>query len=257
MRTGSRAALAALALSIALSSACGAPATRGSVARAAAPNDHDPLEPVNRKVFWFNDRVDAWVLEPAAKGWDRVASKRVQRSVANFFANLRFPIVTANDLLQGKVKDGASDVARFALNTTFGAAGFFDPAASWGLPPHVEDFGQTLGRWGVPPGPYLVLPLLGPSSPRDTVGLAADSVTAVTSFYVNFYIQAGARTADVVNYRARVLEQVEESKRSSLDYYSFIRNAYVQRRRALIQDSTAVGESDQDSLYHPDLDEEE
>ena len=111
---------------------------------------------MNRKVFWFNDRLDVYVLEPVAKGWNHVASKPVQRSVSNFFTNLRSPIVVVNDLLQGKVKNGASDVGRFAVNTTIGVLGFFDRATPLGLEQHVEDFGQTLGWWGVPAGPYLV-----------------------------------------------------------------------------------------------------
>src|SRR5215470_10470772 len=129
--------------------------------------DYDPLEPVNRKIFWFNDQVDNYVLEPVATGWDWAIPHVVQRSISNFFANVRFPIDLINNLLQGKLKNSASEVGRFAVNTTVGVLGFFDPATGWGMEAHQEDFGQTLGVWGVPPGAYLVLPIVGPSNPRD------------------------------------------------------------------------------------------
>src|SRR5262249_28251117 len=165
------------------SAACGF-ALIGCAAQSARPNN-DPLEGMNRKVFWFNDKVDVYALEPVAKGWNWIAPDRVKQSVANFFQNLRFPIVTLNDLLQGKMVPAASDVGRFAVNTTVGVLGFFDPASGWGLEQHNEDFGQTLGWWHVPPGPYLVLPLLGPSSPRDAVGSLADSFAAVYPLFVD------------------------------------------------------------------------
>jgi phospholipid-binding lipoprotein MlaA len=235
-----------------LLAAAGVPTAR---AQEAANAEYDPLERVNRKVFWLNDTLDVYVLEPVATGWDRIAPEPVQRSISNFFYNVRFPIVAANDLLQGKVKATATDIARFMINTTFGVAGFFDLAGSWGLERHVEDFGQTLGYWGVPPGPYLVLPVLGPSNPRDTVGIAADAAIAIESYFINFYILLGARAVDGVNTRAQLLDQVRNAKSASLDYYGFVRNAYIQRRIALINDGTEV-QGDTDSLYHLELDAE-
>lgn len=190
------------------------------------------------------------MLEPVATGWSKVAPTRVRTSVSNFFTNLRFPIVTVNDLLQWKPKAAGSDVARFAVNTTVGVLGFFDPASGWGFVLHDEDFGQTLGVWGVPAGPYLVLPILGPSSPRDAGGLAVDYALSVTPFFVDQYILISARVVDAVNARSLVLNEVREAKRSAVDYYSFIRNAYIQRRRALIADSAAPGVENQDELYY-------
>src|SRR6185295_2330405 len=163
------------------------------------PENHDPLEGMNRGIFWFNDEVDQHVLEPVAEGWDKITSDAVKNSVSNFFQNLRFPINAVNNLLQGKPGQSASEVGRFAVNTTVGMFGFFDPASVWGLEPHHEDFGQTLGCWGVPPGPYLVLPLLGPSNPRDTVGLVADSMCSVQHYFVPFIYSLGARATNVVN----------------------------------------------------------
>jgi phospholipid-binding lipoprotein MlaA len=244
-----RAALCLVVLTSTLA-ACAPPVARGvHVPR----TDYDPLQPLNRKVFWFNDKADVYVLEPAAKGWDHIAPDRVQRSVSNFFVNLRSPIVIVNDVLQGKVKNGVSDLGRFAVNTTVGVAGFIDYATPLGLEQHVEDFGQTLGWWGVPPGPYLVLPLLGPSNPRDTVGLLGDSAASIPSWFVRGDVLFGARVADTINTRAMFLRQIDEAKRASFDYYVFVRNAYLQRRQALVNDQGESRNGEQDELYHPDV----
>ena len=219
--------------------------------------ERDPLECVNRKIFWFNDKLDVYVLAPVATGWEKVSPRRVRTSVSNFFGNLRFPIVTVNDLLQGKVKDSASDVGRFAVNTTVGVLGLFDPASGWGLVKHDEDFGQTLGVWGVPPGAYLVLPLLGPSDPRDAAGFAVDYALSVTPFFIDEAILWGARVGDTVNERSFVLKQVEDAKASAFDYYTFVRNAYLQRRRALVRDLAEGSAEESEELYHPEFDLEE
>src|SRR5512140_45443 len=165
----------------------------GTAHATGVANNHDPLEGMNRAVFWFNDQVDDYVIEPAAKGWDKIAPDRVKKSLSNFFQNLRFPIIAGNNLLQGKPIQSASDVGRFVVNTTVGVLGFFDPASDWGLAPHNEDFGQTLGYWGVPPGPYLVLPFVGPSNPRDAVGLAADSFSIVYAYFIPLEYTIGPR----------------------------------------------------------------
>jgi phospholipid-binding lipoprotein MlaA len=130
--------------------------------RQPARLDYDPAESFNRKMFWFNDKADVYVLEPVAKGWDFIVPGRVQTSLSNFFRNLSFPVVFINSALQAKPHAAATELARFMANTTFGLAGFFDPATSWGMAWQEEDTGQTLGYWGIPAGPYLVLPFLGP-----------------------------------------------------------------------------------------------
>lgn len=203
--------------------------------------DYDPWQRMNRGIFWFNDQCDVYVLEPVAKGWDWVMPQPVEDSVSNFFANLRFPVLMANDLLQGKLQPAAVDVSRFMVNTTIGVAGFFDPATSWGLERNNEDFGQTLGVWGVPPGPYLVLPLFGPSNPRDTGGLVVDYGLSVTPLFAPGYATMAAGAVNVVNTRAQYLDEVREAKQASLDYYTFARNAYYQRRRALVNDEREEG----------------
>jgi phospholipid-binding lipoprotein MlaA len=173
----------------------------------------------------------------------------VQRALANFFDNLRFPIVVTNNLLQAKFKNAASDVGRFLVNTTAGAAGFFDLATEAGLVAHNEDFGQTLGYWGVPPGPYLVLPLLGPSNVRDGAGLVPDGFMAVYPWFVGFVYNVSARAVDVVNTRSRYLKQVEEAKAASIDYYTAVRNAYIQRRKSLVNDGAATTKEESEDLY--------
>jgi phospholipid-binding lipoprotein MlaA len=225
-----------------------APASEQPVSNVA---ENDPLQSFNRKIFWFNDHLDMYVLEPVAKGWDYVLPRRAETSISNFFWNLHFPIDTVNAVLQGKFKEAGSDVGRFLVNTTIGVAGFFDPATSLGLELHWEDFGQTLGVWGVCPGPYLVLPVLGPSDVRDGGGLIVDAATSITPFFVNGYILLGARTVELVNTRAQYLDTIRKAKEAAFDYYSFVRNAYLQRRAALINDQELPSGQTQEDLYHP------
>lgn len=228
----------------------GCAANRGRV-------DYDPIERVNRGIFWFNDKADVYVLEPVARGWDRILPDSVQRAIARFYRNLRTPTTSLNNLLQGKGKAATSDLGRFAVNTTVGVLGFLDPATSWGLVHHEEDFGQTLGRWGVPPGPYLVLPLFGPSSPRDAFGRVGDVFFGVVTFFVEAYILFSANAVDIVNSRSLVLDEVRTAKEGALDYYVFVRNAYRQRREALVHDRVETGGAQDEDLYFYEDEEEE
>jgi len=228
-----------------------APPLQQSATPAPPISEKDPWEPFNRRIFWFNDKVDSYVLEPTAKGWNFVVPNEIQTCLSNFFYNLRFPIQTVNDLLQGKVQRAATDVGRFFVNTTVGVAGFFDPASSVGLDLQWEDFGQTLGWWGVGTGPYLVLPLLGPSDIRDGGGLIFDTAASITPFFVNGYYLFAARSVDLINTRAVYADTIEKAKESSIDYYTFVRNAYLQRRAALIRDQEAATAETQEDLYHP------
>lgn len=224
-------------------------------ADAAAFEESDPWQGVNRKIFWFNDKLDVYVLEPVAKGYDFIMPDKGKESVANFFRNVRFPVVLGNDLLQGKVQAAGNEVARFAVNTTVGVVGLFDPATGWGIVSPEEDFGQTLGWWGAGTGPYLVLPILGPSTIRDGAGILVDIPMSVAPFFVDSYILYGARVLEVVNYRAQVLDTAAQAKEASLDYYTFIRNAYLQRRAALVSDQTPTTETpraNEEDLYFPE-----
>lgn len=212
--------------------------------------DADPLETMNRGIFWFNEQVDRWALKPVATAWDFVLPDRVQTSIRNVFDNAALPINLGNNLLQGKPKAAGITVARFAVNTTVGVAGLFDPAAHWGLEPHVEDFGQTLGVWGVPPGPYLVLPLLGPSTVRDGGGLAVDSLSRVWPWFAPFYVSMGVAVGNAVNERSLVLEEVAQARAASLDFYAAVRQAYLERRRRLISDAKAPVEDENDLYFY-------
>ena len=252
MRTSMLSLLAVLAL--ALPATCPAadppPATETTADSAGSGADYDPWQRMNRGIFWFNDRADHYVLEPVAKGWDVIMPEPAEHSVTNFFQNLRFPVVMLNNLLQGKPGDAAIDVGRFMVNTTFGIGGLFDPATIWGLDRHNEDFGQTLGVWGVPPGPYLVLPVLGPSNPRDTAGIPVDYVFSVTPLFLSSFWWTGAGVINIVNARAQILDEVQQAKQASLDYYVFVRNAYYQRRDAQVNDQKEEGpNAPSDDLY--------
>lgn len=222
----------------------------GALPALAAEPVYDPMESINRAVFRFNDTVDEYALEPVARGWHWVMPDRVELCINNFFGNLRAPIVSVNNLLQGKVTDAGSDVGRFLVNTTIGLVGLFDPATDFGLVEHEEDFGQTLGVWGVPPGPYLVVPLWGPSNLRDGSGQIAESFATVYAWYIPWYYTTGAQAVRIVNARAQVLSEVEQIKEASFDLYAAARDGYAQRRRVLIQDGIEMSEEEQDDLYN-------
>ena len=220
-----------------------------------ATSGPDPWEGPNRAVFQFNEGVDRWVLEPVAVGWDFVLPDRAQQGIGNFFDNLRMPVVFLNDLLQAKPIAAAQDVGRFAVNTTIGVVGLVDVATRLGIPENDEDFGQTLGRYGVPPGPYMVLPLLGPSTVRDTAGYAVDVVSQPEWWLVESWIRGTATGIEVVNTRSRLIEEIRENRRTAFDYYAFVRNAYLSNRERKVRDGRlAPPEERDDDLYQ--LDEE-
>jgi phospholipid-binding lipoprotein MlaA len=219
----------------------------------------DPFEPVNRGIFQFNETLDAWFMEPVATGWDFLMPIRVQLCVANFFTHLTLPVRFANDVLQLKLVKAFDDTGRFVVNSVVGVGGLFDPATHLaGIPRHDEDFGQTLGHWGVPPGPYLVLPLLGPSNPRDGVGLAVDSLGAIQTFFFSFPILASAAAVNAINDRSLTLEQVRAERESAFDFYAAVRTGYSQFRENLVRDRSVKPEpaSADEDLYYLDDEEE-
>jgi phospholipid-binding lipoprotein MlaA len=227
----------------------------GTLALAAlgCASSPDPWEGMNRGTFWFNERVDRAVLEPVATGWDWLLPERVQTSVGNFFDNLFLPIVFVNDLLQAKPVAAAQDVGRFAVNTTLGLAGLFDPASRFGIPENDEDFGQTFGRWGCPPGPYLVLPLLGPSSLRDAPSGVLDRAP---NYFLPLAVSLGLGVVDAVNTRAALLEEIRQDREESLDFYVFVRNAFLENREHRVRDRVAPEDAAEEDLYFGDEDEE-
>jgi phospholipid-binding lipoprotein MlaA len=198
------------------------------------PTPGDPLEGLNRTVFKVNDTLDAYALKPVAKGYKWAVPQPVRSSVTNFFSNIGDVYVAANELLEMKIADGVGDIMRVVINTVFGVGGLFDVATLAQLPKHSADFGITLGHYGVPPGPYLVLPLLGPSTARDATGLIVDYYGNPLSYVSPSSVSWALYGVNLVNTRANLLTTVDVLSAAAIDKYSFIRNAYLQRRRFLI-----------------------
>ena len=247
---------------------CATPGTPG-------PQDPDPWEPMNRKIFAFNETVDEYALEPVATAWDFVVPEPAQTGLSNFFDNLRIPTIFVNDLLQGKPEAAVQDVVRLLCNSVFGLGGFIDVATMVDVPKSDEDFGQTLGVWGVPSGPYLMVPLLGPYTVRSGAGQVIEATATSYAYFSPFWFDVvnlngietlgasvGMRALELLNLRAIYLEELEASRNDAFDYYVFIRNAYLQNRRAKVLDQKDRPSGAEDDLYYfedefdEDLDDE-
>ena len=217
----------------------------------AGQDPRDPLEKVNRNVFAFNQGFDDVVLKPLAELWAKLPDP-VRDCFSNAFFNLRGPSTAINNTLQGKPSEGLSDLGRFAVNTTIGIVGCFDVATKWGMEKHREDFGQTLGVWGFGPGAYLVIPVFGPSSVRDAIGIYGVEPFLDLNFYIDYpsieYTVLGLR---VVNERAELLPADRVINEAALDKYSFIRDGYLQRRRSLVYDGNPPREAVDDDDDEP------
>lgn len=203
------------------------------------PVEHDPWEGYNRSMYQFNDAVDRNLLKPVAEVYDDLVPNLIKRGISNFFSNLDDLIVTFNDLLQGKGTQAVHDGLRFTLNTTVGIYGLFDVAGAIGMEKNAEDFGQTLGRWGVPSGPYLVLPFLGPSTLRDGPALVVDAQVDPTYEIERRYGDDafyGAVAVRVVDTRARLLGASSLLETAALDPYAYFRDAWLARRRNMVYD---------------------
>ncbi len=205
---------------------------------ATGPQAHpaDPLEPWNRGVYQFNDALDRTVLKPVAKAYQAATPELLRRGVGNFFANLEDAWTTVNSVLQLKGQVAGESLTRFWVNTFMGLGGVLDIASEMQIPRHNEDFGQTLGHWGVGAGPYLMLPLLGPSSVRDTAALPAEWYGDLATHVEEEATRNTLIGVRVVHRRARLLKQEELLEGAALDKYTFLRDAYLQHRRNLIYD---------------------
>lgn len=201
-----------------------------------ASNPADPLEPINRSIYKFNDTVDKAVVKPVARGYKAVMPTVGRVMVSNFFSNLDDVVVTVNDLLQFKLVQGFSDGMRFVVNTTVGVFGLVDVASAGGLKKHNEDFGQTLGVWGVGNGPYLVLPVLGPSTLRDSAGLYVDGYPSPMYRLKNMRARNQAYLTRGINRRAELLDQEKILDEAMIDPYVFFRDAYLLRRQSQVFD---------------------
>ncbi|MCY1235434.1 putative phospholipid-binding lipoprotein MlaA [compost metagenome] len=234
----------------AISLATSAAALLAGCATGPQANPDDPLEPMNRAVFTVNDKLDQYVARPVAQGYKAVTPEPARTAVSNFFSNLADVGNFANNLLQGKGVAAAESFMRVAVNSVLGLGGLIDIATPAGLEKRSQDFGLTLGTWGVPSGPYLVLPLFGPSSFRDGVGL-----------YVNFqfdpitYAEPAVRNslfgANVVDVRTNLLGATDLLALAALDKYAFVRDAYLQRRRYLLGENTALPDYGDDENSEP------
>lgn len=204
---------------------------------------NDPLEPMNRTLFDFNDWLDRNALKPAALAYRAVTPQFLREGIANMIANLRSPIILVSDLFQGNVTRGGVTLGRFVINTTIGVGGLWDPANKMGLPGHEADIGQTLGVWGVGEQFYLVLPLFGPSSPPDAIGLGIESSLDPLGYYLNdHHLRWASWTRFLVtglSKRENYIETIDDINRTSLDPYSAWRSLYRQHRDAMIQDGLA------------------
>jgi len=214
-------------------------------------DEWDPIEPVNRVSFAINDGLDLILIKPLAQGWAFVLRDPGVAAVDRFFVNLRFPVRLVGNLLQAELVHSTEETGRFVVNTTVGLLGFFDPASRLGIGLYEEDIGQAIGRWGIPAGPYLVVPLLGPSGGRDFFTGFADSALLGPA-------SIAESTIGNINLRAQLLDEVEEAKLASLDYYAFVRNAYVTTRQAAVENRDPEEEPDEidDDLYEIDEDYE-
>ncbi len=202
-------------------------------------NPDDPLEGYNRAMFKFNDGLDKAIIAPVAKGYKAVLPEFARTGVGNFFSNLGDIWIGVNNVLQGKLDEGVSDFGRFAINTTAGILGLFDVASNAGLEKHNEDFGQTLGRWGVGSGAYVVLPILGPSNVRDGFSRLAVDWHGDPLWYIgNVPTRNELYGVRVIDARASVLDASRVAEEAALDYYSYVRGAYTQRRRSLVYDGS-------------------
>lgn len=222
-----------------------------------AVEEYDPWEPLNTKFFEFNRQLDRWVLKPVARGYNFVVPNIVQNGVSNIFYNSRVTPRFLNNIFQGRFKGAGIEVGRFLINTTVGIGGFFDVAQRFNLTTPEEDTGQTLGFYGVKPGPYIMVPLLGPYTVRDLIGYAGDialnpiywlilptmhnidaipTVVSIEERALTYGISIGARATEVVNERSLNLEKFEGVEESTLDLYAAVRNAYLQKRAKAIRE---------------------
>lgn len=209
-------------------------------------NPKDPLEPLNRGVQTVNEQVDKYALKPVATVYADYVPSPVRTAVGNFFSNMSDVYSAANNLLQGKPSRAAEDTMRVAINSVLGIGGLIDIATPAGLPKYKEDFGQTLGVWGVPSGPYLVLPLFGPSTVRDTGGMLVDRLMDPSAYIYPVWARNTAAGVRIVDGRSQLMGASNLIEAAALDRYAFLRDSYMQRRQYLIYDGNPPSQDDQD-----------
>ncbi len=223
-----------------------------ALAGCATTERPDPLEPLNRQVFAFNEAVDKYVIVPPATLYRDLVPHLARVGIDNFFNNLRNAYSAANLLLQGRPADSANDLMRFTTNTVLGLGGVLDWASEFGLEPHYEDFGQTLGVWGVPSGAYIVWPIIGSSTVRDSAGLPFEVLASPEQVTSSISVRNSLTALRIINLRANLLGATQLLDDIALDKYSFIRDAHLQRRRSLVYDGEPPdGDSERYDLPSP------
>jgi phospholipid-binding lipoprotein MlaA len=204
---------------------------------ADAPRVADPLEPLNRGIYHVNDKIYFWVLKPLATGYEWIVPTQVRLGIRNMFDNVAMPKRCVNCLLQGRLKDSGSELARFGINTTVGVLGWRDAAADkWGMEAQREDTGQTFGRWGLGSGLHLTLPFFGPSNARDSIGLVGDIFLDPIHYAPQFWVRYGLNAEKQINNASLALGEYEKSKEASLDHYVSLRDMYEQYREQQIRE---------------------
>ena len=226
---------------------CVASAAAILVSGCATKSQPDPLEPVNRKMFSFNEGVDKVVLKPAASAYKQVVPAAAQTGISNFFSNLQEPWSSVNLVLQGRVGDSASTLARFGTNSTVGVLGLMDVATGWGMPEKKEDFGLTLDTWGVGTGPYVVLPLFGPSNLRDTLASPVDSMGNAKGQIASVSVRNTMTVVQAVSGRADHLEASKLMDQAALDKYLLLRDLHLKRRNRAHGDEDVVAQRNGDA----------
>ena len=225
----------------------------------AAEEIYDPLEPINRGVFWFNDQVDYLILDNVNDVYEFVVPVEGRKKVRNFLNNLQYPQYLLSDILQLKFTQAAEHTGRFLINSTLGLFGLFDVAAEMGLEHHSEDFGTALGHYGIPAGPYIVIPFIGPSNLRDAIGLFVDGAVhpvAITQYADTFdtgtddRIQYGMIGLNALQARSELDEAIDSAKEASTDYYLFVQSSYHQSREGVIHDKSS--NPDDDDIFDDD-----
>jgi phospholipid-binding lipoprotein MlaA len=225
-------------LRIAMTSVCTLLLVGCATVPASQRNPRDPWQRVNRGIYKFNDTWDRAIAVPVARTYVRILPNVVRTGIGNFFNNATYPTVVVNALLQGQLKPFARDTGRFVVNSTIGLAGLFDPASRMGLPYEDRDFGQTFGKWGIPSGPYVELPILGPSDVRDGLGLIPDQYTEPWVYIQNPYWKYGSWLLSKVRDRADLLPLTDMANKT-FDPYAFERNAYLQSRDFMVKGQQA------------------
>ena len=252
--SGSGAAVWALVALIASLSGCATAASGGSDA-APVRAEHDPLEPLNRSLYAINDAVDRVTLKPIARGYKAVVPEFARRGVTNFSRNLFTPRSAVNNFLQGKPGPGFSELGRFIINTTLGIGGLIDIATAQGMPVYDEDFGQTLAVWGIPEGPYLFIPILGPNTLLDAASIPIDIASDPLYHYDNSSVRDKVYVLRLIDLRMRLLT-AETLLEDSKDPYLTLRESYLQNRRFQVYDGSPPSTDEEDDLFEEFFEEE-